>query len=98
MHMFLVSACFLVQYLLPSSSWMQCVEGPLTWTSKSQSFGEGGWLGEALGENAEMKPGCFHLISLYCISWRWQSLERCECGNMESFSQNKDLRKVGLYL
>lgn len=33
-HLFLVSDYLFAQNLLPSSSWMWCMEGPLSWTSE----------------------------------------------------------------
>lgn len=100
---FLISVYLIAQTSPPSSSWVQCVEGPRPWTSVPEVWGRGlagegtpqvsldgkRTLQEGRLENIEGKLGCSHLISLFHSPWRWYSLEKCECGNMEGFSQSR---------
>lgn len=104
LHPFLISVYLIAQTSPPSSSWVQCVEGPRPWTSVPEVWGRGlageegtpqvsldgkRTLQEGRLENIEGKLGCSHLISLFHFPWRRYSLERCERGNMEGFSRSR---------
>lgn len=57
------------------------------WEPPQASPGGRRTLQEGTLENAEINPGCFHLISASHFPWRWYSLERHECGNMGGLSR-----------